>query len=114
MWQMNELLRAFVQKVLNRSSRALGSVSHSKRHVETRVTFPEESGALFQSPPVVWGNEVIREVTDLAAQESSHIPQKVRIASQAESYCRVAIQVDLYISLPVHEPSKHEHTEIQM
>ena len=88
-------------------------MSHSRRHVETRITFPEDCGALL-SQPTVWGSEVIREVKDLAAQGSLHVPQKVQIASQAESYRQVAIQVDLYISMPRHALTAQENTKIQM
>ena len=102
-----------LHKVNNRSLKALGTRSSSGRRIETRILFPQDCGALLNQA-TAWENEVIREVTEVKAQGTSNVPQKIGIATQAESYRKATIQVGLYISAPMHEPIMHGSTEIQL
>ena len=56
----------------------------------------------------------MQEVTEVTAQGTSHLSQKIQIALDAKVYHRAAIQVDLYISVPILEPTVQEKTEIEM
>ena len=107
-WLMTERV-----KMLNRSAKALGDLSYSRRHVEAQISFPEEFGVLLSSHNV-WENQVDCRITELPAQESVPIRQKLRITPDAQSYQHVAIQVDLYISVPLHDTATQHNQEVDM
>ena len=88
-------------------------MSNSRRHIETHITFPEDCGAL-QSFSSAWESEVDHQITVLPAKQSVPKQQTLRIASDAQSYRHVAVQVDLYLSVPLHEPLRDGTTEVDM
>lgn len=99
--------------MFNKSNKALGSLSYSKRHIEAQISFPGDFGVLL-SPQNIWETQVDCHVTELRAQEFIPLRQKLRIASDAKSYEHVAIQVDLYISVPLHEITNLDNPEVEM
>ncbi|KAI9711435.1 MAG: hypothetical protein M1812_007180 [Candelaria pacifica] len=104
--------------VLNKSQKALGIMSNSRRHIEANISFPEDSGALL-SPQNTWRNEVARQVIDLRPNESIPIQQRLRIASNAQNHQRVTIRVELWIAVHLDETSTiddkvHEDREVEL
>lgn len=99
--------------MFNKSNKALGGLSNSKRHIEAQISFPGDFGVLL-SPRNIWETQVDCHVTELRAQEFIPLRQKLRIASDAKSYQHVAIQVDLYISVPLHEITNLDNPEVEM
>lgn len=100
-------------QVFNKSNKALGPLSYSKRRIETQISFPGDFGVLL-SPQNIWDTQVDRHITELRAQEFIPVGQKLRIASDAKSYQHVAIQVDLYISVPLNGITNLDNPEVEM